>query len=462
MTIAKMSGRSQRPPSLLIVLADQMRWRDVGCADGRAKTPTLDALGDQGVVLTNCYANTPVCTPSRACFLTGSHAMSHRAVANDLPLDEGRMTFGEVAEGAGYQTAYVGKWHLDGVPRSKFTPPGPRRHGFQYWAVHNCTHQYFRPRYYRDDPTMIEADGYEPTVQTDLMLSFLRGLGTDQPFLGVLSWGPPHDPYDQVPERYRKLYGPDDVKPLPNVDLERLARNPQLGNRELTAMTRDYYAAYSALDAEVGRLLEELDDLGRADDTIVCFSSDHGDMLGAHGLLNKQTPYEESIHVPLIMRWPQGLPAGVRDDQLISMVDLGPTLLGLLGTGSPPEMEGEDRSRSLGRGLPGATSVLLANLTCFDQAVPQGIPEWRGVRTARYTYVERVGREPWLLFDNERDLWQLENLVTAESRRETRAELAMLLGRWLEQTADPFESTEKMIDRVAMRAAWDRRQAGYD
>lgn len=453
---------AQRPPSLLVVHADQMRWLDVGCAGGRARTPTLDAMAAEGLILGNCFANVPVCTPSRASFLTGTHAMTHRTVANDLPLGEDQRTFGEVARDSGYRTAYVGKWHLDGVPRSKFTPPGARRHGFDFWAVHNCTHRYFGPRYYRDDPTMIETEGYEPTVQTDLMTSYLRGLDPGAPFVAVLSWGPPHDPYDQVPASYRKLYGPDDVTPLPNVDLEKLARNPLSGGRDITDITLDYYAAYSALDAELARLLGVLDELGRSEDTIVCFTSDHGDMLGAHGLMNKQLPYEESVHVPLVLRWPGGLAAGVRDDQLLSVVDLAPTLLGLLGLGVPSVMEGHDRSASLGRGEPGASSVLLASLACFDIAITQDVPEWRGIRTRQHTYVERVDRQPWLLFDNEADPWQLDNLAASKSGRGNRAELAKQLDQWLQQTGDPFELTEVMIDRVGMRAEWDLRQAGFD
>lgn len=443
-------------------MADQMRGLDMGCVGGNALTPTMDRLAQEGVLATRCYASTPVCSPSRASVLSGTHTMTHRVVANDLPLAADCATVGEVASHSGYQTAYVGKWHLDGVPRSKFTPPGPRRHGFDFWAVHNCTHQYFHPRYYRDIPVMIEGEGYEPTVQTDLMLEFLRALNEDDPFFAVLSWGPPHDPYEQVPQRYRDMYDAKALTLPPSIDSARLQQNPLLRGRDVATMTADYYAAVTALDAELSRLLAELDSLGREQDTIVCFTSDHGDMLGAHGLLNKQVPYEEAVRVPLILRWPGGLQGGARDEQLVSLVDLGPTLLGLAGLPSLETAEGSDLCASLGSGAPGAGSVFLANITCFDQAVPQGITEWRGVRTARHTYVETLGREPWLMFDNDADPWQMVNLVDDPGEQQTRQSLGALLEKWLERTGDSFETTEAVIDKVGMRQEWDLRQAGYD
>jgi len=453
----------ERAPSVLIIMADQMRWLDMGCAGGRAKTPELDRLGQEGILATHCYANTPVCGPSRASFFTGTHSMRHRIVINDLPLAADDVTIGEVARDAGYETAYVGKWHLDGVPRSKFTPPGPRRHGFEYWAVHNCTHQYFHPRYYRDEPTMIEVEGYEPHVQTDLMLEFLNGLDDRRPFLGVLSWGPPHDPYDQVPREFQDLYDINSLDPLPNVDVDDVRKNPLVRRLTVAQMTRDYYAAYSALDAEVGRLVRHLDELGRSRDTIVCFVSDHGDMLGAHGYLFKQQPYEESVRIPLILRWPDGLPEGSTDDQLIGVVDLAPTLLGLAGLPVPTEFQGSDLSRSLGRGDPGADALLLASVVSFSQSFMQGVPEWRGVRTARHTYVETVGRTPWLLFDNENDPWQMNNLVSEEADQATRAQLGDALSRLLQETGDPFEPQEVMVDQLGWREAWDSLQTkGYD
>ncbi len=123
--------------------------------------------------MTHAYANTPVCTASRAMLLTGLYPAANRVVANDLPLPTELPTLGDIFRGAGYRTGYIGKWHLDGVPRNKWTPPGPRRHGFEEWAAYNCSHDYYRAdKYYRDQPAPIRIDGYEPEIQTNLALDF--------------------------------------------------------------------------------------------------------------------------------------------------------------------------------------------------------------------------------------------------------------------------------------------------
>ncbi len=196
------SGSTKRPPpNLLLVFADQMRGMDMGCAGNPdVRTPAMDRLAKQGVRLTRCFATSPVCSPNRAILLTGTYPTTNRVPGNDLPLPSHLPSLGTIARGHGYRTAYIGKWHLDGVPRTKFTPPGPRRSGFDFWAAYNCTHDYFHPKYYRDTPQVVEVDGYEPEVQTDLALAFLdEQRDAAEPFCLVLSWGPPHDPYDQVP-----------------------------------------------------------------------------------------------------------------------------------------------------------------------------------------------------------------------------------------------------------------------
>lgn len=449
-----------RRPSILLVFADQMRGRDMGCAGNQdVRTPTLDALAEQGVYASRCYASVPVCTPNRATLLSGCYPTAHRTIAADLPMPESVCTFGEVACEAGYRTGYVGKWHLDGVPRSRFTPPGNRRHGFDFWAVYNCGHDYFRPRYYRDDPRVIEADGYEPVVQTDLALEFLAGLHPDDSFVLAVSWGPPHNPYDQVPQEFKDLY-PDELSLPPNVDTD--TDNPLVAELDLPRTFSYYYAAITALDEQLGRLLAGLDGLGRTHDTVVLFTSDHGDLLGAHGLTQKQAPYEESVHVPMIFRWPAGLPAGTERTQLMATVDLAPTILALVGLPVPAQMQGNDLSSVLREGGAGQGSILLANPTSFGAGARQGLGEWRAVRNEHYTYVERPGRRPWLLFDNTADPWQMTNLVQNPTKANAHRKLAGQLTEWLKRTNDPFLTTEEMIDYVGMRHAWECTKRGFE
>lgn len=445
-------------PSLLVVFADQMRGSDMACAGNiDIRTPSLDHLADEGVLFTGCYANTPVCTPNRGSLLTGLYPTTHRAIGNDLPLPPGETTVADVSRRAGFSTGYVGKWHLDGVPRDRFTPPGPRRHGFDSWAAFNCQHDYFNPRYYRDTAKLHEPGGYEPVRQTDLALEFLDHLDDGSPFNLWLSWGPPHDPYHLVPDEFRQLYDPAALT-LPHTFQPDTA-NPLAAGLDARRAVADYYAAITALDQQLGRLLTRLRELDRHRDTIVVFTSDHGDMLWSHGWLKKQLPYEESVHVPLIVRWPESLPAGTHVDDVVATVDLAPTLLDLLGLSFSEHVEG----RNLGPYLrsataPGDSAVLLANHMVFEEGLDQGVPEWRGLRTNRWTYAETVGACPWLLFDNDRDPLQETNLVRDDRYCSVHTDLSERLHRELSRHGDPFEDTAGMLAHYGLEATWATRQ----
>ena len=442
--------------NLLFVFADQMRGMEMRCAGNpQVHTPNMDRLAREGLRLTNAIATTPVCGPNRAVLLTGSYPTTNTVLANDLPLPVELPTLGTVARDQGYRTGYIGKWHLDGMPRNKFTPPGPRRFGWDYWAAYNCSHDYFHPRYYSDDPTVIEPGGYEPVVQTDLAIKFLKQqVGAPQPFCLTLSWGPPHDPYDQVPTAYRDQYDPHKIALRPNVQPD--APNALARGLDCRRVTADYYGAITALDHELGRLLDALDQLGLAENTLVVFTSDHGDMLWSHGMMKKQTPYEESILVPFIARFPGRLPAGKTSKKLLGTVDIAPTLAGWLGWKAPAQWEGRDRSAASAHD--DWESVFIANHCRYDEAVVQDIPEWRGVRTSRYIYAETVGRQPWLFFDNLEDPFQMRNLVADGIHQSLQDRLQRMLGEWLRRLNDPFLSTEKMIAYYGLNESWRTRE----
>lgn len=447
------------PPNIVVVLADQLRGADLGVAGNPdVQTPNLDRFASQGVRLTHAYANTPVCTPSRATMLTGLYPTHHRVVGNDLPLPVGTPSIGSIVSEAGYRTGYIGKWHLDGVPREKFTPPGPRRHGFEFWAAYNCSHAYFDAAYYRDDPEPVAIEGYEPTVQTDLACEFL--LADDQrPFCLFLSWGPPHDPYDQVPDEFRTGYDSDALQLRDNVAEPVADATPLANGLDPRTTIANYYAAVTALDHEMGRLLDALQQSGRAEDTIVIFTSDHGDMLWSHGRMKKQQPWEESINIPLLVRWPGRIARGTVVDGLFSMVDLTPTLLGLAGVGHGHPMDGVDRGELLlGRADAGASSVYLMDLVMADESLAQRLPEWRGVRTDRYTYATKADGNPWLLYDNVSDPWQLTNLVDDPTCAPIQRELDTLISDWRAHTKDDYRDGQDCIDALGLTELWSARQ----
>ncbi len=168
-------GAENRRPNILFILPDEWRAQALGCmGNTEVHTPHLDQLATQGILFRNTLANTPVCCPARANILTGMYTSRNGMVANDLRLRESLVTMSDSFRKAGYRTGYVGKWHLDGGPRSPgFIPPGPRRHGFDWWAANECNHNYFYNWYFRDANVPIITTQYEPEVWIELAIEFL-------------------------------------------------------------------------------------------------------------------------------------------------------------------------------------------------------------------------------------------------------------------------------------------------
>ncbi|MGI5817580.1 MAG: sulfatase [Armatimonadota bacterium] len=420
-------------PNLLFVFADQMRAQDCGfMGSAQVRTPSMNRMADEGVVFENAVSSCPVCTPYRASLLTGRYPLACRTAMNDVRLPVDELSIAEVLGDAGYATGYIGKWHLDGPYRGGFTPPGPRRQGFQYWAANECTHRYLNTFYYRDDPEPIFIDGYSSDGFTEIAIDYIRD-HADEPFCLFISWAPPHNPYHEMPERY-DIYDPAGVDLRPNT--EEFAREDIAG----------YYGHITALDRNLGRLLLELEEQGIAEDTIVVFTSDHGDMLGAHGMERKQKPWDESIMVPWVMQWPGGLPAGMRTDTLINAPDIMPTLLSLMGVEIPDTVQGYDLSGAA-RGTGGIepTSAYIANPMPFP-GDRHDMGAWRGVRTKTHTYVEDE-RGPWLLYDNEADPFQQRNLIDSPETEHLRHELRAELAGWMDEIGDDGASKDELVER---------------
>jgi arylsulfatase A-like enzyme len=425
------------PPNILILLADQWRAQAFGYAgDPNVHTPRIDALSRQSVNLRNAISSVPVCSPMRASLLTGQRALTHGVFLNDVPLASDAVTLAKVLGLAGYDTAYVGKWHLNGDGRSAFIP-AERRQGFTYWKVLECTHSYSNSAYYAYTPDKLGWQGYDAFAQTRDAQQYLRAHAkSDRPFLFILAWGPPHNPYELAPAEYRARYDPAKLVLRANVPKEAEAQ----ARRDLAG----YYAHCTALDDCVGDLLQTLHDCGLEKNTMVVFTSDHGDMIGSHGLARKQKPYDESIRVPLLIRWPAKLQPRELD-AVFSSEDFMPTLLALCNQKLPKTVEGRDYSALLlaEQSTPGVSDPV--NSACLISC-PAPFGEWerrnggkeyRGIRTSRYTYVRDLNG-PWLLFDNETDPFQTTNLVHAASSSALAKQLDNLLTRKLRQAHDDF------------------------
>lgn len=421
-------------PNILVLMPDQFRGMDLAVmGNPDVQTPNMDRLAAEGALLRNTYANCPVCCPARGTLLTGKYAHNHGVDVNDAPLPDAEVSIAEILAERGYRTGFVGKWHLEGGKRQPgFVPPGPRRQGFEFWAANICSHNYWNMHYFRDSPTPIEMPDYSAKTFTDEAIRFI-GEDSDKPFLCYLQWGPPHNPYVAPPE-YMNLYDPEGLHMRSNWQPD-----TRLGSRNDIA---GYYAAITFIDDEIGRILKVLEETGQVDNTIILLTSDHGDMLGSQGKYLKRKPWEESILIPGVVRYPAAVAAGSEPDVLFSQVDMVPTLLGLARIETEQPMEGRDLSRYLftpehGGSAPGGdapSSVYLQGYTPTEQSEH---PPWRGIRTPRYTYA-RDESGPWVLYDNETDPYQLENLAGRPEHAELQAKLDAEVAQWFEKTGDSW------------------------
>jgi len=427
------SNQPKPLPNVVFVLADQWRAQAFGFAgDANVKTPHLDRLASQSVRFINAIAGISVCCPTRASLLTGQRALTTGVFLNDVPLDPKAVTLAKELRRAGYATAYIGKWHLNGDGRSRFIPR-ERRQGFDYWKALECTHDYNHSSYYADGLEKLSWNGYDAIAQTEDATNYLRAHASSrEPFLLFLAWGPPHDPYATAPVKYRALYSQRKIQLSSNV--------PEAMRDTARELLAGYYAHCTALDDCVGTLLRVLRETGLEQNTLVVFTSDHGDLLGSHGGRNKQQPFDECVRVPLLLHWPAGLGTrGRKLDALINSEDLMPTILGLCGLPIPPTVEGLDYSDYLRGGKnPSDGATLISCVAPFGQWTRKvGGREYRGVRTLRYTYVRDLAG-PWLLFDNRQDPGQMNNLVGRPGSAGVQASLDSILNRKLAEAHDQF------------------------
>jgi arylsulfatase A-like enzyme len=427
-------------PNILFVIADQWRACSTGYAgDPNVKTPNLDKLAGRSVDFTYAISACPVCTPFRASMQTGQRPTTHGLFINDAHLADDATTIAKVLSAAGYDTGYIGKWHIGGGGRLSYIPPESRQ-GFDYWKVMECTHNYNRSFYYADDDKEKRLwPGYDAAAQTEDAIAYLRDHAKSaKPFALFLGWGPPHNPYEQAPAQFQKMYDVAAIALRPNVPpaAAKAARNDLAG----------YYANCTALDQYIGQLVETLKSTGIEENTILVFTSDHGDMIGSHQMSRKQKPWDEALRVPMLWHYPAGLGAGgKRLDAVISSEDLMPTLLGFCGVAIPKSVEGLDYSTYM-RGV--AENPNVGNAALISCVAPfgewnrkAGGREFRGVRTARYTYVRDLNG-PWLLYDDEADPYQMTNLVGTPAAAEVQAKLETLLQNRLKSAHDDFKPAE--------------------
>jgi arylsulfatase A-like enzyme len=427
-------------PNVIIVFGDQWRAQAFGYAgNAGVKTSNIDAFAENSVNFFNAVSGCPVCSPYRASLMTGQYPSTHGVFVNDVCLSTAAPSIADTFSAAGYDTAYIGKWHIDGHGRSNYIPP-ERRQGFDYWKVLECTHDYNNSLYYAgDSDEKLYWEGYDAIAQTDDAINYISNHDSKKPFFLCLSWGAPHAPYETAPEEFRKLYNQDTIKLRDNVP----DKNKQQASKELAG----YYAHCSALDVCFGKILQLLKESSLDENTILLFTSDHGDMLGSQGEVKKQRPWDESICVPFLLKVPDV--SSCSFDTPIDAPDIMPTLLGLADIPPPDSVEGIDFSDVIRGGKDSSDgAALLSCIHPFGQWTRHlhSGREYRGLHTEKYTYTRDLAG-PWLLYDNDADPFQKNNIVEYENYSYVVEELDDLLSKKLEALGDDFLPGDEYIKK---------------
>jgi arylsulfatase A-like enzyme len=402
------SQGSARKPNVLFVFSDMQRAYSMGCyGDANAHTPVLDAFALQGARLDAAMSNTPVCCPYRACLMSGQYAHHHGVVSNGVVFQPTVKCIAETFRDAGYETGYSGKWHI--IPPKDAGDP---TYGF---PARNTEFGFYR------------TDRQSANV-TDVALRFIAAQSKKpKPWMLFVSWILPHAPYKAPPGYAEHFSG---ITIPPNV--------PEgLATANAKQCLPDYNGMIESLDDEFKRLLRALDEAGVADDTIVVYSSDHGDMIGCQGLKAKRWPYEESARIPFLIRYPRVIKPGTVIADPFGSPDVYPTLAGLAGLKAPAGVDGADFSPLL-RGETSKAPRDYVYLAMPYAYVPW--PGWRALRTRQHMYARTKDR-PWFLFDLKNDPWEKRNLVDDPFQKALVKEFDDRLASIMRETGDSWGIT---------------------
>lgn len=435
------------PNVVFLYTDDQARWGMGAYGYEQVATPNMDRIAREGALFRNAFVTTPVCSPSRVGMFCGRYGTQvgitdwiNPQTEPELGLDPSAVGWPELLKAGGYATALFGKWHL-GVP-DRFHPT---RQGYDhFFGFRTGGNQPLDPTLERDGVERA-FEGSLPDLLVDDAIEFVRA-HREGPFLASVHFRAPHTPYAPVPE--------EDSAPFADLDLTipdpRGFRLPVERTRQLT---REYYGSIHSVDRNIGRLLDVLDELGIAGETIVIFTSDHGYQIGHNGLWHKGNAtwlaeghegrrpnmFEESIRVPLAVRWPEVVEPGTEIDAVVSNLDLFPTILDLAGIGTPENLHVEGRSAApLLRGEPVEwDDTLFGQYDMHHGAVAR----MRMVRTPEWKLIRHF--EPGVedeLFHLAEDPEEERNLVGSEAHRTTFLRLNRRLHLWMASIGDPLLS----------------------
>ena len=460
-------------PNIIFIMADQWRKQALGFMNqDKVFTPNLDRLAAQGAAFENAYSTVAVCTPNRACLLTGKYSLHNGVLCNETWLMPQNQTLGDVCKSNGYQTAYFGKWHLGQTGKRTSEAdagyvPLEFRHGFDFWYKEEGHKPFDQPTFMGDSKKSVNVAGWEPDNLVGAAKNYLAKRDKTKPFCMVMSFGPPHtgggkgfeDRYQPglvkaknkskgvtgpalgygyaAPAEYEKLYAPGGEfyqRPV-------RANVEPLDGFEECKCVQGYYGAITAIDAALGQLMETLKSEGIADDTIVIFTADHGEMMGSHGRMTKDSWLQEASGIPLIISYP-GKIKPLRSSSVVDSVDFVPTVLGLSGLTIPAEMDGTDFSPLL-CGKPMKTPEYAFG-DFFMGGYGEPYRQYRAVFSERYTYVLTHGVHfkwagaPEVLYDRQQDPYEMKPILRGQGQDALMDQFKTVLADHLKKLNDPF------------------------
>lgn len=433
-TNEKVGSDDLKKPNIVFVLVDDLRWDEFGAAGHNyIKTPNIDRLAVEGARFLNAFATTPLCSPSRASFLTGRYAHSHGIVDNTERSEQSYRlhTFPAQLDTMGYETAFIGKWHMGN--------DNGERPGFDYWAALKGQGKAIDPEF-NINGQEIEKVGYVTDILTDLSLDFMKE-AKDKPFVLYLSHKGLHPNLHQAAdgsvskvdgggfiaaERHKGMYKDDVFERRPNAyvtptDKPALMRKidglPVLGKETATPeqVIRDRAEMLMAIDESLGKIMDALALEGKLDNTVIVFAGDHGYWYGEHGLNEeRRLAYEEALRIPLLVRYPPLVKAGSTYEQMALNIDVAPTVLELTGNVLPDRVEGKSLVPLLKGETPAdwRSSFLIEYNT--DTVWPRTLNMgYRAIRTERYKYISYTDLEGMdELYDIEKDPYELKNQIS--------------------------------------------------
>lgn len=342
-----------KPRNVVFILSDDHRWDAMGfMGHPFLETPAMDSMAENGVFLKNAFVSTSLCSPSRASILTGLYTCNHRVIDNNRMVPEGTIFFPQYLQRAGYDTAFIGKWHMGGHTDNP-------RSGFNHWVSFRGQGSYLPSNNGLNvNGERVPQKGYITDELTDYAVDWLKSRDKDRPFFLYLSHKGVHANFTPA-ERHKGRYA--DVEIVPPATQADTAENyegrprwlkdqrnswhgvgfPYHSNLDIAQYYRNYCEALLSVDDSIGTVLQTLKDMGEYDSTLVIYMGDNGFMFGEHGLIDKRVAYDASIRVPMVMQCPELFQPGTVVEEVVANIDIGPTIMEAAGLETPAYMDGQ-------------------------------------------------------------------------------------------------------------------------